>query len=116
MSNKEKKLLNKERKKVIDKIIEEFPFMENEKDIMYRLCLEGYNKKAKAEYVDVKGNDKNILELIVINNISYFKDGIGGIFDEECNLVGLISKDGSARIFETDKKVAKKILPFSIDE
>lgn len=62
-------------------------------------------KKKFGKYLDNKkqnecdANTEIVLDEIIIDNTTYYKDSRGGIWDQDANLVGIMSNDNNKYIF-----------------
>ena len=91
IANTNNDVIMKEKQEFLDKLIDMYPFLENEKQNIYSKCLTDDVDKKKKHTIKKIDKEEIILEQFKYNNKIYYKDKVGGILDENAELVGFIN-------------------------
>lgn len=82
------KIIEREQKKLLDKIFSLYPYLVDEKDNIINECI---NKKISESQNILQTKKEIILEQIVWDDKIFYKDNYGGILNDKAELVGTVS-------------------------
>lgn len=85
-----KQQINDGKMELLTKLFNMYPYLETEKENIIHKCISNtdYNKHIFKPIV--KKNNAIVLEQIIYDNNTYYKDKFGGVWDSNAELVGVI--------------------------